>query len=49
MYNNELQDIRGLNKYSFYKLTWKQSFPKEINGKPTFYGMLLDGKLKKLA
>lgn len=24
-----------------YKLTWKQSFPKEINGKPTFYGMLL--------
>ena len=28
-----------------YKLTWKQSFPKEINGKPTFYGMLLEDKL----
>ncbi len=28
-----------------YKLTWKQSFPKEINGKPTFYGMLVEDKL----
>lgn len=41
---------RAICKDTFlYKLTWKQSFPKEINGKPTFYGMLLDGKLKKLA
>ena len=28
-----------------YKLTWKQSFPKEINGKQTFYGMLVEDKL----
>lgn len=28
-----------------YKLTWKQSFPKEINGVPTFYGMLTSGEL----
>lgn len=32
-----------------YKLTWKQSFPKEINGTPTFYGMLVDSRLKRLA
>lgn len=30
-----------------YKLTWKQSFPKEIDGKPTLYGKLIDGTLKK--
>ncbi|MDO4282317.1 MAG: capsular polysaccharide synthesis protein [Clostridia bacterium] len=28
-----------------FKLTWKQSFPKEKDGKKTFYGMLVDGKL----
>lgn len=28
-----------------YKLTWKQSFPKEIDGKETFYGKLIDGTL----
>ena len=31
-----------------YKLTWKQSFAKEIDGKPTFYGMLIDGKLNRI-
>ncbi len=31
-----------------YKLTWKQSFPKEVDGKPTFYGMLIDGKLNRI-
>lgn len=31
-----------------YKLTWKQSFAKEIDGKPTFYGMMIDGKLKRI-
>lgn len=29
-----------------FKLTWKQTYPKEKNGKKTFYGMLLDGELK---
>lgn len=28
-----------------FKLTWKQSYPKEINGKKTFYGMLIEGIL----
>lgn len=28
-----------------YKLTWKQSFPKEVDGKQTFYGRLIEGKL----
>lgn len=28
-----------------YKLTWKQSFLKEIDGKTTFYGKLLNGEL----
>lgn len=28
-----------------YKLTWKQSFPKVVNGKQTFYGRLMDGRL----
>lgn len=28
-----------------YKLTWKQSFEKEIGGKKTFYGKLIDGTL----
>lgn len=28
-----------------FKLTWKQSFPVEKNGKPTFYAMVLEGKL----
>ena len=31
---------------ALYKLTWKQSFEKEINGKKSFYGMLIDGSLK---
>ena len=31
-----------------YKLTWKQSFAKEVDGKPTFYGMMIDGKLKRI-
>ena len=30
-----------------YKLTWKQYFPKEINGKPTFYGLLINGTLNQ--
>lgn len=30
-----------------YKLTWKQSFPKEIDGKQTFYGKLIEGILAK--
>lgn len=29
-----------------YKLTWKQHFPKVINGKKTFYGKLIEGSLK---
>ena len=28
-----------------YKLTWKQNFEKEIDGKITFYGKLIDGTL----
>lgn len=28
-----------------FKLTWKQRFPREKNGKLTFYAMLLEGKL----
>ena len=28
-----------------YKLTWKQSFAKQADGKETFYGKLVDGKL----
>jgi hypothetical protein len=28
-----------------FKLTWKQSFPRERGGKKTFYGALLDGDL----
>lgn len=28
-----------------YKLTWKQSFEKEVDGKKTFYGKLIDGTL----
>ena len=31
-----------------YKLTWKQSFAKEVDGKPTFYGMMIEGKLKRI-
>lgn len=31
---------------ALYKLTWKQSFPKEVNGKETFYGKIIDGTLK---
>ena len=30
---------------SLFKLTWKQMFPKVIDGKKTFYGMLLDNQL----
>jgi hypothetical protein len=30
---------------SLFKLTWKQTFPKEVDGKKTFYGMLLDNQL----
>lgn len=41
---------RAICKDTFlYKLTWKQSFPKEINEKPTFYSMLVDSRLKRLA
>lgn len=28
-----------------FKLTWKQKFPLEINGKPTFYKYLIEEKL----
>lgn len=31
-----------------YKLTWKQSFDKNVEGKETFYGKLIDGSLAKL-
>ncbi len=31
---------------NMFKLTWKREYPLEKAGKPTFYGMLLDGKLK---
>ena len=31
-----------------YKLTWKQSFAKEVDGKPTFYGMMIAGKLNQV-
>ena len=30
---------------SLFKLTWKQRFPAERNGKQTFYGALLKGDL----
>lgn len=30
---------------TLFKLTWKANFPKEIDGKKTFYGKLLNGKL----
>lgn len=30
---------------SLFKLTWKQTFPKEVDGKKTFYGMLIDNQL----
>jgi hypothetical protein len=30
---------------SLFKLTWKQNFPKQKDGKETFYGKLLDGTL----
>lgn len=30
-----------------YELTWKQSFAKEVDGKPTFYGMMIDGRLNQ--
>lgn len=30
---------------SLFKLTWKQTFPKGVDGKKTFYGMLLDNQL----
>lgn len=37
-----------ISKNTFlYKLTWKQYFPKEINGKPTFYGLLINGTLNQ--
>lgn len=31
---------------SLYKLTWKARFPKEVDGKPTFYAKLLSGELQ---
>lgn len=30
---------------TLYKLTWKQEYPREIDGKPTFYGKLMAGEL----
>ena len=30
---------------ALFKLTWKQKYPLEANGKPTFYKYLLDRKL----
>ena len=30
---------------SLFKLTWKQTYPKSVDGNPTFYGKLLDGSL----
>ncbi len=40
---NKWQELKE-DTYMF-KLSWKQSYPKEKNGEKTFYGMLLDGKL----
>lgn len=31
---------------ALYKLTWKQSFEKEIDGKKSFYGKLIEGSLQ---
>ena len=31
-----------------YKLTWKQRFPKTVNGKETFYSMLLNDRITLL-
>lgn len=28
-----------------FKLTWKSSYPMEVNGQPTFYGKLMFGEL----
>lgn len=41
------EDVWGkINKdTALYKLTWKQNFPKEVNGKKTFYGKLIEGTL----
>ncbi len=33
------------SKTSLFKLTWKQKFPLEKNGKPTFYKMLIEERL----
>ena len=46
-YNEELWKKICKNTV-LYKLTWKQSFAKEIDGKPTFYGMMIDGKLDRI-
>lgn len=37
---------RHISEYTcLYKLTWKQSFDKNVEGKETFYGKLIDGAL----
>ncbi len=30
---------------ALFKLSWKYQYPLEKNGKPTFYGMLIEGVL----
>lgn len=32
---------------SLYKLTWKAKFPAEIAGRPTFYGKIMSGELRR--
>ena len=44
-YNEQLwQNLK--KKTSLFKLTWKQDFPKQIDGVPTFYGKLISNLLK---
>lgn len=42
---NEEKWKRITQDTTIYKLTWKQTFPKTIDGKITFYGKLMEGTL----
>ena len=42
---NESQWVELRKETALFKLTWKQKYPLEANGKPTFYKYLIDRKL----
>ena len=44
IYNSEEWESLKENT-TLFKLTWKTNFPKDINGKSTYWGKLLDGEL----